>query len=546
MSGQPYRYATDPEKFRQQYMEELRSRGALDNLVLQAVKEYTQTGLIPPAAQLIDNRTTSEKLADIEKVKIGIVRDLENITDSQTAMAMVQGLSQSPMNTDNKLIVFMAQSGKAIIDKIKELYKYGIKGDANDIQTFIDFINNAYANKLKGMNSVKELTQATVEGKDMISTDNFYKLNEIIKEISIAIKTINLKKEPGLRIRPTIDYTELIDDIAELDGHLEEFRETLLSTPELAEISNRIARSAEIDHPSIQNLIDALQIWRTQMPKLSVMEGLLNQTKNFIRGNNLELAGEAVKKILSLIIPIATNPNHDILVDAKEYIRPPERGRHQPYIAPHRDIIPPPIAPEREEAGGAGRAPPLIRVGGSGFKKRPGRPKGSGMPLHMKIDPNFKINPMPQYTIFGNYLLNNHKLSEDIMSLRSGKGHVIKDMPSFKMTPQFKKVIKKIVGGGVPSSDDINDLTDDEIKYLNKLSKRSNVYDTLNIPTPSKSKAEQDLHDFEVMKGELMSGNDSKELIQKFKILLIRLRNSGKIPKNQYHDIMEDLLTLGI
>lgn len=541
MSGQPYRYATDPERYRQMYMEELRNRGNMDNLVLQAVKEYTQTGMIPPAAQLIDNRTTSEKLADIEKVKIGIVRDLENITDSQTAMAMVQGLSQSPMNTDNKLIIFMAQSGKAIIDKIKEMYKYGIKGDANDIQVFIDFINNAYSNKLKGMTSIKELTQATAEGKDMITTDNFYKLNEIIKEISIAIKTINLKKEPGLRIRPTIDYTELIDEIADLDGHLEEFRETLLTTQELAEITNRIARSAEIDHPSIQNLIDALEIWRTQMPKLSVMEGLLNQTKNFIRGNNYELAIESVKKILSLIIPIAKNPNHDILVDAKEFIRPPARGPHIPYQAPNVDIIPPPVAPVIEEAGGAGGAE------GTGIKKkRPGRPKGSGMPLHMKIDPNFKINPMPQYTIFGNYLLNNHKLSEDIMSLRSGKGHVIKDMPSFKLTPQFKKVIKKIVGGGIPTGDEINDLTDEEIKYLNKLSKRSNVYDTLNIPTPSKSKAEQDLHDFEVMKGELMSGNDSKELIQKFKILLIRLRNAGKIPKNQYHDIMEDLLTLGI
>jgi hypothetical protein len=185
-------------------------------------------------------------------------------------------------------------------------------------------------------------------------------------------------------------------------------------------------------------------------------------------------------------------------------------------------------------------------MGGVGIKRRPGRPKGSGMPLHLKIDPNNKIEPMPQYTQFGKFLINNHRLSEDIMSLRSGKGHVIKDMPSFKLSPQFKKVVKKITGGSIPTEDDINCLTDEEIKYLNKLSKRANVYDKLNIPTPSKSKEEQDMHDFEVMKGEIMSGNDNSDMIRKFKILLMKFHKQGRIPKNEYHEIMEDLMTLGI
>ena len=531
MSGQPYVYASDPERYRAMYMENLNTTAKMDDLVLQAVKEYTQTGMIPPAAQLIDNRTTSEKLADIEKLKIGIVKDLEPLMDPNTALTLVKGLSQSPLNSDNKLIIFFAQTGKALIDRLKEQYKYGIKGDANDIETFVDFINNAYSKKLKGVQSVKELTQSTSSGKDLLNTTVLQQYKNSLEEIFPQIANLNLRS--GGRQNVSIDnkltgIRQIINGlISELPTDLEQ---------------NQMKQMISDDSPNTQIYTLVFDIMRTELPKKEVLEGLLVQANSAIKGQNLNLALQLIDQFNSMLSPLYDRIG--IFTQAKNDLND---ELHNLQIAqPPQQPPPPPVA------GGAQAGPPAYNYVpnpqnvGNGLKRRPGRPRGSGMPLHLKIDPNYKIEPMPQYTQFGKFLINNHRLSEDIMSLRSGKGHVIKDMPPFKLSPQFKKVVKKITGGSIPTEDDINILTDEEIKYLNKLSKRANVYDKLNIPTPSKSKEEQDMHDFEVMKGEIMSGNDNSDLIRKFKILLMRFHKQGRIPKNEYNEIMEDLMTLSI
>ena len=523
MSGQPYRYASDPERYRAMYMENLNNVAKMDDLVLQAVKEYTQTGMIPPAAQLIDNRTTSEKLADIEKLKIGIVKDLEPIMDNQTALTLVKGLSQSPLNSDNKLIIFFAQTGKAIIDKLKEQYKYGIKGDANDIETFVDFINSAYNKKLAGVQSVKELLLSTQGGRDLV---NATAMDQYLRKLSEIIPSLTgINRRTGTPADPM-----LAGKIQNLLQMIRGVGAALPTDDEQAMMRQLINRGLS-NNPSLYSL--CFDIMRTELPKKEVIDSLLNQINGAVNGNNIALAEQIIDNLYGMFSGFANE------------FETMQRAKDQVIAETPRAAVPgiryPPAPPP-----GAGIPPLQPAPYGYGLRKRPGRPKGSGIPLHLKIDPNFKVEPMPQYTQFGKFLINNHRLSEDIMSLRSGKGHVIKDMPPFKLSPQFKKVVKKITGGSIPTEDDINSLTDEEIKYLNKLSKRANVYDALNIPTPSKSKEEQDMHDFEVMKGEIMSGNDNSGLIKKFKILLMRFHKQGRIPKNEYHEIMEDLMTLGI
>ena len=69
--------------------------------------------------------------------------------------------------------------------------------------------------------------------------------------------------------------------------------------------------------------------------------------------------------------------------------------------------------------------------------------------------------------------------------------------------------------------------------------------DKLSVPTPSKDSMEQDVHSFNVMKGEILAGNDSSVLIKKFKLLLLKLSKNGSLPKRECQEIMEDLIQLG-
>jgi len=47
------------------------------------------------------------------------------------------------------------------------------------------------------------------------------------------------------------------------------------------------------------------------------------------------------------------------------------------------------------------------------------------------------------------------------------------------------------------------------------------------------------------MKGEILAGNDSTELIKKFKILLLKLTNKNLIPSREAKDLLFDLTTMG-
>jgi hypothetical protein len=187
-----------------------------------------------------------------------------------------------------------------------------------------------------------------------------------------------------------------------------------------------------------------------------------------------------------------------------------------------------------------------INPSGSGLKKRRGRPKGSGISFKDNIDHAKGIQPVKKYHPFGKYFVNSHKLNNgSVLSIKSKSGTNVREYPSKTVSRNLGHVIKTIVGGGVPSWNDMEKLTNDEKDYLYKISKRAEFADKITIPTPSKDQQEKDIHEFDVCKGEIMAGNDSKELIKKFKLLIIKLSKNGSIPKREASEVMQELLELG-
>jgi len=184
---------------------------------------------------------------------------------------------------------------------------------------------------------------------------------------------------------------------------------------------------------------------------------------------------------------------------------------------------------------------------GFGIHQRRGRPKGTGIvkPLSERIDRTKGIKQGSIHVPFGKYIINKNKLDSDIISFKHEKGYGVKGYPMNKVSKNLGNVMRTIIGGGVPKFEDLNNLSHEEKVYLHNISNKVGIMDKLSIPAPSKDKLEQDIHQFEVMKGEILAGNDSTELIKKFKLLLLRLSKNGTIPKAQATELMEDLITLG-
>ena len=743
MSGQPYRYASDPEKYRAEYMRNLQESSDMNDIVLQAVKGYVSNGTLPGISQMPDTRTTAEKLLDVEKLKQTLVNDLKPVMETQTAQAFIQGLIQSPLNIDNKLVIFMAQRAPEIVSQLSKLYRIGIKGDQNDISTFVDFVNNMYNDKNKATTSIKGVLDRGIGGAHgVVGKEDMDGMRSSLMALSAEIDRYTQTIIGG---PPTQQFTELILSIIERMSYISDH---LPSTQQLKQYytdMNSQLPGAIYDPQDTEMVFSILNFISEQMPNkntlitlISDMNKAIQQFFNFTirkapKEVNMYQAKQPYVKTQQEIQDFVNNtllqyaikidsiiPDFDVITEIlggtrwPEPQRPPEQydmgedeeqsdlggpaiqgergilGERQPTRMSQRQEEVRPSYPTPSEAGSdldirsqsslgftkppslgdypeeedqrdpfstqvripqVRRGPPSVsseassvygpiinktsprlvrppekiepetlnplknqgpamynippyevlrldaeerkildrlkalneipytgedeeqqildeievlrnrlvevrdrlqgnmgKYKGNGIAiRRRGRPKGTGFKQNIEqhIDTQKGIQPDFRFSKFGKYLIRNDHLLDNTVSIRNGKGLNVAGLPSTKSNPKVINIIRKIIGGTLPTFDEMNKLTEDEKAYLHNISKKSNILEKLNIPTPSKDKEEKDLHEFEVMKGEIMAGNDNKDMIKKFKALILKFSKSGTLPKQQVNEILSDLLDLG-
>jgi hypothetical protein len=157
-----------------------------------------------------------------------------------------------------------------------------------------------------------------------------------------------------------------------------------------------------------------------------------------------------------------------------------------------------------------------------------------------------KIEPMNIYVPFGKHQLNLKKLKGGRLQLRSKTDNVIANIKSKQLTKNMKIIIDKFISDQPIEFEDIEKLEDNEKDYLAEIAEKCNINDRLRIPSPKLTKIQSDINKFNILRGEIIAGNDSKELIRDFKVLLLKLMNSKYISKSEGNEIMVTMLQLGL
>lgn len=181
-------------------------------------------------------------------------------------------------------------------------------------------------------------------------------------------------------------------------------------------------------------------------------------------------------------------------------------------------------------------------VFGCGLAKKQSKPKKCFIE---KIDFTDGLPLDKSYIPFGKYVIHKHKLSGGILQVRTVKGGAIPKIPTLGISPALGKIIKKMVGGSLPTYDEMSSLNDDEKNTLYKVFKLSQVDKADMLPSPDKTKEEQEMNRFQILKGQIQAGNNSAELIREFKCMLMKFISGGKIPRGQGMDIVCELMALG-
>jgi hypothetical protein len=207
---------------------------------------------------------------------------------------------------------------------------------------------------------------------------------------------------------------------------------------------------------------------------------------------------------------------------------------------------------ERQVGGDSGRGgggAGSVRVEHRPDAPRSRLPKNTNMGMGIKtimgkgVATDLGVQKPITFAPFGRYFINIHKLNDDIICLSRKSGGNVCDIKTRRVSEDLASLLRKIVNGGKPTYKDIEKLSQaDKAEYAN-IARRSQITGG-DIEVPN-VESREDLNKFEIMKGEILSGNDSKELVKEFKVLIIKLSNAGRLPKGQARELLMDLTAMG-
>jgi hypothetical protein len=161
---------------------------------------------------------------------------------------------------------------------------------------------------------------------------------------------------------------------------------------------------------------------------------------------------------------------------------------------------------------------------------------------HLVDKPVEKSKP---YTAFGRYYVNKERLkNKGFLALRVASGNVIKGLPTQKVSHGLSKVLLTLIAGQTPSYEDIGSLSKEDREKL------SHICSSCHVDSPAvphmKGEGEAEMDKFNVLRGEIIAGNDAPKIAREFKTMLLRFMSEGRIPRQQGNEILHEMLALGV
>ena len=153
---------------------------------------------------------------------------------------------------------------------------------------------------------------------------------------------------------------------------------------------------------------------------------------------------------------------------------------------------------------------------------------------------------IPNQKNFGNYALSLNSLKKGFLCVRYPSGAQIPHFPKVMISSRFRKIINDIVYEDKFEEEDYMNLDEQEQKLFDdlitfcKMDKRDNVKIYKHKKYTDKDRDET-IKRFNVIKGELLAGNDNPNVVKELKLLMMKMYNEKIISKAELNKIMYQL-----
>lgn len=573
MSGQPTNKPLDAEKFRKAYLKTLALQESINQKNLSANKLFIKTGA---PQQPTDTRSVEEIFADQQRIKVDLRSSLLKLMDGTNAEKVVQ-------NASPEQFYYMSQGIEFLIQSLKPKNKYGMLAETFliEVDRYIKSMgaNPIESNQILLKDDVRRV-RLQLEGLDTISRDLWRSLSQAMKRLEANavtredLEAIASMIDPLLRAQAEAQLREKTADQPTRDQFYGD-AEGILARDEAGDIRGAEAAAGRFVEV-VDGAVDGLDgpAPAVAYAEVSVMSGYkplsivtrlsgaaiktyyeqlqrkagsgrlmrLLGTTNKEEWGSYGVSGRTKAPTLATLIPFFTKYDAQIrdIMSGSFVGDIPARSSGRPVV-----VDTPVSTPVAEPLGGNPEGMGIRRKPrmGSGLVKK----KNHNVLQDSDIDwkAGVSIPKVARYIPFGRFVINKRLLGEGIIAIKNPCGSCLNDIRSERVSPNIANAVRVILGGGSPTYDDISNMTDVERSYLHHITSRADLGERLNIPAPDKKKDDQDINQFEIMRGQIMAGNDSSKLHKDFKLLIMKMMKKKLLPKRQANELLFEMASLG-
>ena len=555
---------SDLAKFKQTYLNNLKLEASNNAKVLEAQRRLEATGEVNRTRE--DTRTTTEKRADLERLRIDVLGDMKDITDGTQASMIVARLNGAEL-------LFVADSIALIKRDMKDKYSRGVPSDI-----FVPYVQQLMRNAEKSFgvsyglqsgNASEYLLNQNTIGKSVVGAPILGQLRDLVGTIPDSDRKRDIITLIGTMERQ-IPTTRETKAIKELDTQTllqvqKSLSKMLEDVPTNSQVINSISdleiAISKRDSQEINSVLMKLgQLLALDQEAIDDRDRLSNYFEEQLRekGDVPSVEGEVVPIEAVVMDTQAVRDIDDFklrkLPFKKEWLIAKFNKGELPMVRNKTQILTA-SAPDTHlifEAWEAANLTAVQAVDATPEKMPKPPTSGSGITKHAKSVANFvsKIDTSKgiaklEYTPFGRYFINTTRLNDGVMQLRTNKNTGVPRVKTTNISKDLASVFKTIAGGAIPSFDELSKLDKKDHAHLYTVAKECKIADRLSLQAPNKSEIERENDRFFLLKGQIQSGNDNEKLVKEFKKLLLKMLHEKRVPRREALDILEELVVLG-
>jgi hypothetical protein len=164
------------------------------------------------------------------------------------------------------------------------------------------------------------------------------------------------------------------------------------------------------------------------------------------------------------------------------------------------------------------------------------------------IQSNDEVKEYGRYRAFGKYMIHVPSLKKSMINVKYPSLVSVATIPQKYVSKDFINMLDELLNTNIFNKSKFNKLDEDEQNYFRFLADKCD-FDLaigMGVGETMTSREKEEYDRFEVLRGSVIAGNNSPEVLKELQQYIIKFINQKRLPRQQGHDLLYEMACLSV